>query len=117
MNIEELREYCLSKKAVTETFPFDEFALVFKVGSKLFAITNIKTGNTVNLKNLPEENLELRERYQGIEPGYHMNKKHWNTIQTQTDVPKEELMRQIDISYELVRKSLTKKEKMELGLM
>ncbi len=117
MNIEELRNYCISKNAVSESFPFDENALVFKVGSKLFAITNINTGDSVNLKNTPEENLELRERYQGVHPGYHMNKKHWNTVDIQSDIPDQELKKMIDISYELVRKTLTKKEKTELGLM
>ena len=117
MNIEELRNYCISKKAVTESFPFDENALVFKVGSKLFAITNISDGTRVNLKNTPEQILELRERYSGVHPGYHMNKKHWNTVELASDIPKDVLLEMIDTSYELVKNSLTKKEKVELDLM
>ncbi|MEM7161300.1 MAG: MmcQ/YjbR family DNA-binding protein [Bacteroidota bacterium] len=112
-----MRIYCLSKDAVTESFPFDEWALVFKVGSKLFAITNVDSGKTVNLKNTPEENIRLREHYQGIEPGYHMNKKHWNTVDIQSDVPDGLLKEMIDTSYELVKNALTKKERSALNLL
>ena len=80
MDIELLREECLSLPYVEEKFPFDEYTLVFYVGSKLFALTDLQTPNSVNLKCDPEQAIELRERYMGIVPGYHMNKKHWNTL-------------------------------------
>ncbi|RLD49686.1 MAG: MmcQ/YjbR family DNA-binding protein, partial [Bacteroidetes bacterium] len=80
MNIEELRNYCLSKPGVTEGFPFDETTLVFKVMDKMFALTDTHSEFSINLKCDPQKAIELREHYPTVKPGYHMNKKHWNTI-------------------------------------
>lgn len=117
MNVEELREYCISKPHVTESFPFDEVTLVFKVGGKMFALTGLeKFPPSINLKCNPEYAIELREQYEVIQPGFHMNKKHWNTISYQENLPIQLLKELIDHSYELVVKSLTKKLRAELGL-
>ena len=104
MDIELLRENCLSLPYVEEKFPFDEYTLVFYVGSKLFALTDLQTPNSVNLKCDPEQAIELRERYMGIVPGYHMNKKHWFTICLDGFVPMEEIFRRIDESFALAVK-------------
>lgn len=109
MNIEEIREYCLSKKASSESFPFDETTLVFKVGSKMFALLSMEGDFGINLKCDPKMAIELRDRYSYVIPGFHMNKNHWNTIQFD-QAGREELMEWIDNSYELVKKSLTRKE-------
>ncbi len=111
MNIEEFREYCLSKKGVTESFPFDEKTLVFKVLSKMFALTGLeRQPPAANLKCDPERAIELREEYDGIIlPGYHMSKKHWNTVVFDSRLPREVLLELIDHSYELVVKKLPKK--------
>jgi predicted DNA-binding protein (MmcQ/YjbR family) len=116
MNIEELREYCIAKKAVTEEFPFDETTLVFKVAGKMFCLTDLEDDFHVALKNLPEKNMELREQYPAVKPGYHMNKIHWNTIEIDGSVPDELIYKFIDTSYELVAKSLTKKQKEAFNL-
>lgn len=114
MNIESYREYCLSKRGVTEDFPFDNLTLVFKVGGKLFSLTNVEEFYSVNLKCDPERAIELRETFNAVQPGYHMNKKHWNTIVIDGDVPNELLLELVDHSYELVYNSLTKKVRDEL---
>ena len=114
MNIEDLRTYCISRKGVTENFPFDNNTLVFKVGNKIFALVNIEKKEFINLNNDPEENVELRETYQGVKPGYHMNKKHWNSVYFNSDVDSPLLKKLIDDSYRLIRDSLTKKEKENL---
>ena len=111
MELEEVREYCLSKKGVTEHFPFDEFVLVFKVGGKMFLLTSIKERGDYNLKCDPEKAIELREKYESVKPGYHMNKQHWNTVTVDGSFSKKELIEWIDDSYELVFNSLTKKIK------
>ena len=82
MNIEEYREYCIGKPGVTEGFPFDLNTLVFKVMGKMFALTNVDLFVSINLKCDPDYAIELREQYEGIKPGYHMSKKHWNTCDT-----------------------------------
>ena len=115
MNISDFRAYCLSKKGVTESFPFDEKTLVFKV-VKMFALTDVEGFNSINLKCDPERAMELRESYQGVQPGYHMNKVHWNTVTIQSDVPEKLVLELIDHSYDLVVKSLTKKQRDELSL-
>lgn len=116
MHVEALRDYCLSKPRVEEAFPFDEVTLVFKVGGKMFALTGLhKIPPTVNLKCDPEKSLELQDLYDEIEPGYHMNKKHWITV-TYTDLSESFFYELIDNSYDLVVKSLTKKVRIELGL-
>lgn len=114
MNIEELRTYCIAKKGTTESFPFDETTLVFKVMGKMFALMNIDGNLSVNLKCDPEKAIELREQYTFVLPGYHMNKKHWNTILLAGSVPDQLIKTWIDESYELIATSLTKKLKEEL---
>ncbi len=110
MNIEYFRTYCLSKKNVTEDFPFDDVTLVFKVCNKMFALTGLDSDEfTVNLKCDPERALELRERYEDIRPGFHMNKKHWNTVHFDGNLPESLLKDLIDHSYDLVVKGLPKK--------
>jgi predicted DNA-binding protein (MmcQ/YjbR family) len=80
MNIESIREYCILKRGVTEEFPFGDDTLVFKVGGKIFAMTNLEGDLTINLKCNPEKAIEIREQFPSVTPGYHMNKKHWNTV-------------------------------------
>lgn len=109
MNIEEIREYCLSKKAVTEGFPFDETTLVFKLMNKIFALIGLDS-DFINLKCDPEKAIQLRERHSYITPGYHMNKEHWNSVVFDL-AGTNELKEWINDSYELVKNSLTKKEK------
>lgn len=116
MNFENFREYCLGKPFVSEGFPFDMSTLVFKVGGKMFALADVDNFESVNLKADPEYSVELRERYSGIQPGFHMNKKHWNTVQINNDVPEELILKLIDDSYSLVLNSLTKKQKETLAL-
>lgn len=114
MNIEELREYCLSLKGVTEGFPFGEDTLVFKVGGKMFGLANLTGKLSVNLKNDPAKNIELREIYPAVKPGYHMNKKHWNTVEINGTVPVNVLKRLIEESYNLILNGLAKKKQMEI---
>jgi predicted DNA-binding protein (MmcQ/YjbR family) len=102
MNIESLREYCISKKEATESFPFGEDTLVFKTGGKIFALINLDGDLSINLKCDPSLALELRERYSSVTSGYHMNKKHWNTINLDGTVPDKEVFSWIDHSYSLV---------------
>ena len=118
MNLETFYEYCLSKKGVTEHFPFDDETLVFKVGGKMFALSSLnqweKATPSVNLKCNPEYAEELRAQYDDIKPGWHMSKIHWNTIEINRDVPDSLIKELIDHSYELVFKSLTKKLQTEI---
>ncbi len=118
MNLETYYEYCLSKKGVTEHFPFNEDALVFKVGEKMFALSSLQLWEigtpSVNLKCNPERSLELRAEYDAIQPGYHMSKVHWNTIAINQDVSDNMIKELIDHSYDLVFKSLTKKIQIEI---
>jgi predicted DNA-binding protein (MmcQ/YjbR family) len=118
MNLETYYEYCLSKKGVTEHFPFDEDTLVFKVGGKMFALSSLlqwEKGNpSMNLKCDPERAQELRAEYDAIQPGFHMSKIHWNTIAVNQDVPDVLVKELIDHSYDLVFKSLTKKIQSEI---
>jgi len=116
MNIEYLREYCISKKGVTEEFPFDDVTLVFKVGGKIFALTNLDGDLSINLKCDPEKAIELREEYTNVLPGYHMSKVHWNTIQIDGSISNKLILSWIDHSYDLVIKSLSKKIRSEIGL-
>ena len=111
MNIEEYRDYCLSKPGTSEGFPFDEVVLVFKVMGKMFALTDVNGFVSVNLKCDPGYAIALREQYDGIQPGYHMNKKHWNTILANGSVPDEKLYELIDHSYDLVVGNLPQKDK------
>ena len=114
MNIEEYREYCISKPAATEGFPFDSNTLVFKVMEKMFALTNIDLFASINLKCDPDYAIEVREKHEGIKPGFHMSKKHWNTCDTKNDISDDLLRKLIDDSYNLVASKLTKILKEEL---
>jgi len=116
MNIEEFRDYCLSKKGATESFPFDETTLVFKVMGKMFALTGLEhVPISVNLKCDPERSAELRDEYDGgITGAFHMNKLHWNSIEIESNIPTDLLLELIDLSYNLVVDKLTKKLKVEL---
>jgi predicted DNA-binding protein (MmcQ/YjbR family) len=107
MHLESFREYCLSKPEATEDMPFGEDVLVFRVGGKMFALAALdEIPATANLKCDPDLALELRDRYEQVQPGYHMNKKHWNTVEIGGGIPDVELRRMIDHSYELVVKRL-----------
>lgn len=115
MNIESFRTYCISKPGVTEEFPFDQETLVFKVGGKIFVLTNVDHFTSMNLKCDPEYAVELREQYEGIVPGYHMNKKHWNTVLLDNSVPEKLVLKLLDHSYDLVFRSLPAKVKAEIS--
>jgi len=118
MNIEEFRDYCLSKKYVTECFPFDETTLVFKVANKMFTLSSLDHQPIkVNLKCDPERVLELREEYSDIIEGFHMNKKLWNTITIEGGLSHDFIKELVDHSYDLVVKGLTKKLQKELGFL
>ncbi len=109
MDQEQFREYCLSKPGATEDTPFGPEVLVFKVAGKMFALTSLERFPiTANLKCDPDLALELRDRYEQVQPGYHMNKKHWNTVEIDSGIPDTELRKMIDHSYELVVNSLPK---------
>ena len=114
MNIEELRDYAILKPGATEGFPFGEDTLVFKVGGKMFLLTGLKSGTSFNAKCDPELAVELRERYTEVQPGYHMNKKLWNTVQMNGSLTRKQLCEMIDHSYDLVFKSLPKKVQAEI---
>jgi predicted DNA-binding protein (MmcQ/YjbR family) len=112
MNIEDFRAYCLTKPNATEDTPFGEDTLVFKVSGKMFALASLdEVPPRVNLKCDPERALDLRDRYEEVTPGYHMNKKHWNTIELSGGIPDAELRAMIDHSYDLVVASLPKKRR------
>ena len=113
MNLEEIREYCLSKKGVEEGLPFGEDTLVFKVMGKMFALISISAPDTINLKCDPEYASELRERYTAVQPGWHMNKKHWNTVSLHDDLGAKEIKKLIDHSFDEVVKKLPKKSRVE----
>lgn len=122
MNIEQYRDFCLAKKGVTESFPFDQNTLVFKVSGKMFALTSLKDWEEgiqfINLKCNPEYAIELRTTYDSIDSGYHMSKKHWNSVRIhQGELPLQLIHELINHSYDLVVKSLTKKEKEALLLL
>lgn len=117
MNIENFRTYCLIKKGVTEEFPFDEETLVLKVMGKMFALANVNDFSSINLKCDPENAVELREKYAAVQPGYHMSKKHWNTVLIDGSIPDKILRQWIDDSYQLVVAGLTKTQKTALESM
>lgn len=114
MNIEQLRDFCIVKKGVEETFPFDEDTLVFKVMGKMFALTSLSEANSVNLKCDPEYAVDLRERFNDIRPGFHMNKKYWNTVSFDGDVDDRLILDLVNHSYDEVVKGLPKKLQAEL---
>jgi predicted DNA-binding protein (MmcQ/YjbR family) len=109
MDLAQFREYCLSKPGAAERTPFGPDVLVFKVGGKMFALAVLdEMPTTVNLKCDPDWALDLRDRYEQVRPGYHMNKKHWNTVEIESGIPSAELRKMIDHSYDLVVESLPK---------
>jgi predicted DNA-binding protein (MmcQ/YjbR family) len=108
MNIEQVRDYCLSKRNTTESFPFDETTLVFKVENRMYALLSLDTDKSMNLKCDPERAIDLRERFDFIKPGYHMNKQHWNTIEI-ASCPDDLLLELIDHSYYLILSKMPKK--------
>ena len=111
MNIEQIREYCLKKKGVFEEFPFDEETLVFKVMGKIFLLASLESiPLQINPKCDPEKAIELREEYEAVQPGYHMNKAHWNTIILDGTVPSKKIFEWIDDSYNLVVSGLKKSD-------
>jgi predicted DNA-binding protein (MmcQ/YjbR family) len=114
MNIEEFRDYCLSKKGVTDSFPFDDTTLVMKVLDKMFALSNLEGPLSINLKCDPEKATELRELYPSVKPGYHMSKIHWNTIEMDGSIDLKTIQSWIDDSYNLVVAKMTKKKQEEL---
>ena len=112
MDLESFREYCLRKPEATEGTPFGPDVLVFKVGGKIFALASLDdVPARANLKCDPDLALELRDRYEQVTPGYHMNKKHWNTVEIESGIPDIELRKMIDHSYELVVNSLPKSKR------
>jgi len=115
MDLETIRNYCLKKKGVAEELPFDEDSPVYKVMGKIFLIASLTPPISINLKCDPEKAVELRERYDAVTPGYHMNKRHWNTIMLENSIPSKLILEWIDHSYDLVVRGLGKKEKLELN--
>ena len=112
MNIEILREYVIQKPSVTEGFPFGDSTIVFKVNGKVFLLVSLDSDPLqFNVKCDPEKAIELREDYPGtVLPGYHMNKKHWNTIIVDGTLSKKQILEMVDHSYELVNKKLKTKK-------
>lgn len=115
MNIEQVREYCLRKKGVTEELPFDEESPVYKVMGKIFLIASLETPFSINIKCDPETAIELRERYSAVTPGFHMNKTHWNTVEIEGTIRNKLIEEWIDHSYELVVKGLKKSLREDLN--
>ena len=115
MNIEEVRSYCIKKRCVTESFPFDETTLVFKVCNKMFALLSLEENFSLNIKCEPNNALKLREEFSEITPGYHMNKQHWNTIDLKGSLKNDLIKQLIDDSYNLIVDGLPKKIKKDLN--
>ncbi|WP_326994520.1 MmcQ/YjbR family DNA-binding protein [Chitinophaga sp. 212800010-3] len=115
MTLAQFQEYCIALPGVTEEFPFGDEILVYKVRGKVFALGGITEFSSINLKSDPDEAIELRERYEGVTPGYHMNKKHWNTVDLHAGISNRLIMEWIRKSYDLVVASLPKKEREKLG--
>ena len=111
MNIEQYREYCLSKEWVEESTPFGPDVLVFKVKGKMFALCDLVQFEMINLKCDPEKALELREQYSEVQPGYHMNKKHWNSIDPHGSLNDKQILEWTDDSYELILSSIPKSKR------
>lgn len=117
MNIQEFRDFCLSFNKVTEEFPFDNNTLVFKVMGKMFALCDVDEFKSINLKCDPIKAIQLREEFPGIViPGYHMNKKHWNTVVMDNNIPDEKINEWIRDSYDLVVAKLPKKDQAKLHM-
>ena len=111
MDIEKVRSWCLKKQGVTESLPFNEDTPVYKVCGKIFLLLNINPPFSINIKCDPELAVELRERYEEVTPGYHMNKVHWNTVMLDGSIPDKYIYEWIDLSYNLVNNSISKKVK------
>jgi predicted DNA-binding protein (MmcQ/YjbR family) len=115
MNVESFRDYCLSRPSATESMPFGPDNIVFKVEGKMFALLALdEVPTAVNLKCDPDRALELRDRYEQVQPGYHMNKKHWNTVVLDGVIPEKEIRKMIDDSYDLVVQSLPRAKRKAL---
>jgi predicted DNA-binding protein (MmcQ/YjbR family) len=114
MNFEDIYSHCITKPFVQEDYPFDKSTLVFKIGGKIFLLIDSYNPVSVNVKCDPERGLELREQYEGITPGYHMNKKHWITINLNSGIPSSVILDCINQSYNLVYNSLSKKQRAQL---
>jgi predicted DNA-binding protein (MmcQ/YjbR family) len=117
MTLDSFRNYCLAFQGVTEETPFDNVTLVFKVMGKMFALADMDNFESINVKCEPDKAIELRERYDSVKAGYHMNKKHWNTIDTNSDMPDSGLYSWIKHSYDLVVASLPKKVREDMAQM
>ncbi len=117
MNSETVREYCLKKKGVTESLPFNEDSPVYKVMGKIFLIASLNPPASINVKCDPEKAIELREKYDSVTPGYHMNKTHWNTVELNNSIPDKEICSWIDHSYDLIVGGLKKADKDKLQKM
>jgi len=115
MDIEVYRAWCIQKPGVTEEFPFDNQTLVFKVFGKMFSLLDIENFESVNLKCDPEVAIQLREEYAGVKPGYHMSKKHWNTVSCDGSIPDKLILKWTDDSYNLVFNSLPLKIKKSIS--
>ena len=115
MNIEELRDFCLSFKGAEESMPFDNKTLVFSVKGKMFCATDVEDYELINVKCNPEEALLLREKHEEVIPGYYMNKKHWNSIKTNGNISNKQMEQWIKQSYDLVVAGLPKKTQKELS--
>jgi predicted DNA-binding protein (MmcQ/YjbR family) len=115
MNIEDIREYCISKTAVTESLPFGDDTLVFKVAGKMFLLANLDGPLRINIKAMPEEVIDRIDRYPEALPGYHMNKKHWITVDMERASDYNRIKQWIDESYQLVLSSIPKKQREEYG--
>jgi len=111
MDLEKIRSYCLRKKGVTESLPFDEETPVYKVMEKMFLLSNLTPPVSINIKCDPEIAIKLREKYDAVTPGYHMNKLHWNTVILDGSIPDKYILEWIDLSYKLTINGLPKKEK------
>jgi len=114
MNLETVREYCLKKKGTEETFPFDDVTPVYKVMGKMFLLSGTEHPPTINIKGTPENIIDMRERYEAVSPGYHMNKTHWNTVTLDGSIPDKDIFEWIDNSYNLVAQGLKKADREKL---
>ena len=115
MDIEKLRRHCLSKTGATEDFPFDESTLAFRIKGKMFCLTDLDKPDSINLKCDPEKAVELREEHEEIIPGFHMNKRHWNTVDINGTLTDSFIFDLVDHSYDLVVKTLPRKLRAEIG--
>jgi predicted DNA-binding protein (MmcQ/YjbR family) len=115
MKIQDFIDYCSGKKGAVKDFPFDDETLVMKVQGKMFALINLTPPHSANLKCDPVYAIALRQKFNGVKDGYHMDKRHWNTVDLEGDVPDQEFYEMIDDSYNLVVKGLTRSQRDELA--